>query len=121
MHHIDIHVTDIASTRRLFDAVMPAVGYELRSEDTDYVSYWRNRTRPSLGFIADGENGSAMMRIAFAVANNSAVDAAASAARQNGARNIEGPSIFPEYDPDYYAVFFEDPDGNKFEICADAS
>jgi glyoxylase I family protein len=121
MHHVDIHVSDIRAARRLFDAVMPAVGYELRGEDSDYVSYWRNRVRPSLGFIADGESGSAMMRIAFAVPTNDAVDAAASIARANGARSIEGPSTFPEYDPDYYAVFFEDVDGNKFEICADAS
>jgi predicted enzyme related to lactoylglutathione lyase len=117
MHHIDIHVRDITATRRLFDALMPAVGYELRSADTDYVSYWRNQRRPSLGFIVEGDCGSGMMRVAFAVATNAAVDAAAGIARENGAQNIEGPSTFPEYDPDYYALFFEDTAGNKFEIC----
>lgn len=27
------------------------------------------------------------------------------------------PRLFPEYTPDYYAVFFEDPDRIKLEIC----
>ncbi|MBV8579419.1 MAG: hypothetical protein JOZ86_02190, partial [Candidatus Eremiobacteraeota bacterium] len=31
-----------------------------------------------------------------------------------GARNIELPDLF--YGPDYYAVFFEDPDDNKLEV-----
>jgi len=31
-----------------------------------------------------------------------------------GARKIEGPM---DYDPGYYALFFEDPGGNRFEIC----
>ena len=36
-------------------------------------------------------------------------------ARAAGARNIEGPEVYEE--PGYYAVFFEDPDGNKLEVC----
>ncbi len=27
------------------------------------------------------------------------------------------PKLFPEYTPDYYAVFFEDPDRIKLEVC----
>ena len=35
-------------------------------------------------------------------------------AKREGARNIEGPM---DYEPGYFAVFFEDPCGNRFEIC----
>jgi hypothetical protein len=38
-------------------------------------------------------------------------------AREIGARNLEGPELCAEYSPGYYAVFFEDLDGNKLEIC----
>jgi hypothetical protein len=31
-----------------------------------------------------------------------------------GARNIEG---LMDYEPGYYAVFFEDPSGNRLEVC----
>ncbi len=119
MHHVDVHVSNLPATRRLFDAVAPAIGYEIRSADDDFVSYWRGR-RPSIGFIADGLAGSAAMQLAFAVSTADAVDAAADAARRNGARNIDGPAIHPEYGDDYYAVFFEDASGNKFEVLRDA-
>ncbi len=115
MHHVDVHVSDLAATKRLFDAVAPSIGYELRAADEDFVSYWRGK-RPSIGFIADGVAGSAAMQLAFAVETDDAVDAAADAARRNGARNIDGPAIHPEYGDDYYAVFFEDAGGNKFEV-----
>lgn len=122
MHHIDIHVSDLVQTRRLLDAVMPLVGYELRSEYPDFVSFWRGGKRPSLGFIPDGQRGgSATMQLAFGVAKNADVDAVAHAARTNGARNIEGPAIHAEYGDDYYAVFFEDADGNRFEVVCDST
>jgi len=117
MHHVDVHVSDLQAAKRLFSALAPAIGYELRSQDSDFASYWQGGKRPSLGFISDEAAGSATMRLAFAAASNGDVDAAAQAAKENGARNIEGPAIHAEYGDDYYAVFFEDADGNKFEVC----
>ena len=29
------------------------------------------------------------------------------------------PRHYPQYDPDYYAVFFEDPDGIRIEVVAE--
>lgn len=119
MHHVDVHVSSLAAAKRLFGAVAPSIGYQLRNEDPDFVSYWRGGLRPSLGFIPDGATGSAMMQLAFSVPTNAGVDAAAKAATENGACNIVGPAIHAEYGDDYYAVFFEDADGNKFEVCRD--
>ncbi len=117
MHHVDVHVRDLAATRQLFDAVFPTLGWERRSSDDDFLSYWQHSRRPVLGFIRDEGAGSAAMRIAFGAKTRNAIDAAAHAAAANGARNIEGPGIHPEYGDDYYAVFFEDAAGNKFEVC----
>ncbi len=122
MHHVDVHVTSVPRSRKLLDAFMPIVGYGLRHDETDFVSYWRNEKRPAIGFIEDGTPVRASaMRIAFAVAQTTDVDAAAHAATDAGARNVEGPGFHPEYGDDYYAVFFEDFDGNKFEIVHDAA
>jgi len=30
---------------------------------------------------------------------------------------VEGPMFNPEYEPGYYAIFFEDPCGNRLEVC----
>ena len=37
--------------------------------------------------------------------------------REAGGKALEGPEICVDYSPGYYAFFFEDPDGNKLEIC----
>ncbi|MFZ1016724.1 MAG: VOC family protein, partial [Candidatus Cybelea sp.] len=68
--------------------------------------------------ILDPEHRAGSMRVAFAVKTPAQVDAAARVAARCGARAIEGPGLHPEYG-DYYAVFFEDADGNRFEIMAD--
>ena len=121
LHHADIHVSDLSAARTLFDPVMRAAGLELRSADDDYVSYWKDGRRPSIGFIPGGSSGSGDFRLAFSVPSAAAVDAVAAAARDNDARAIDGPAIHPEYADDYYAVFFEDADGNKFEFLRDES
>jgi len=36
---------------------------------------------------------------------------------RGGACAVEGPGYCHDYTPGYYAVFFEDADGNKWEIC----
>jgi glyoxylase I family protein len=35
--------------------------------------------------------------------------------KQNGATIPDAPSAYPNYGANYYAVFFTDPDGLKFE------
>jgi catechol 2,3-dioxygenase-like lactoylglutathione lyase family enzyme len=45
------------------------------------------------------------------------VDRAAKLVREAGGKTLEGPEICVDYSPGYYAFFFEDPDGNKLEIC----
>jgi predicted lactoylglutathione lyase len=52
-------------------------------------------------------------RIAFHATSREQVDQITRVLRQVGAREIDGPADYQGY----YATFFEDPDGNKFEIC----
>ncbi len=56
-------------------------------------------------------------RIAFWAENRAEVDRIAEVVRQAGGLNLEGPALWREYSPGYYAVFFEDPSGNKLEVC----
>ncbi|MGQ0812591.1 MAG: VOC family protein [Nitrospiraceae bacterium] len=53
-------------------------------------------------------------RIAFWADSIREVDRLAAIAVRAGARNVEGPAY---EDAHYYAVFFEDPSGNRLEIC----
>jgi predicted lactoylglutathione lyase len=119
LHHIDVHVRDLKAMKRLFGALAPAIGYRLRADadDDNFAGYEPVKGGyPRVGFEQGTKYGSGMMRLAFGVESREAVDAAAKTASDNGARNMEGPSIHPEYGDDYYAAFFEDADGNLYEI-----
>lgn len=123
LHHVDVHVRDLERARQLFDAIAEYAGYRARANDpddeADFAGYEPvNGGRPRIGFIADGAVAAGSIRIAFSAASRADVDAAAQAARARGARSMEGPSLHPEYGDDYYAVFFEDDDGNRYEILA---
>jgi len=56
-------------------------------------------------------------RIAFSADTREEVDRVAILVRDAGGKNLEGPEICKDCSPGYYAFFFEDPDGNKLEIC----
>ena len=120
LHHIDVHVRDIQAAKRFFGALAPAIGYRMRADYDGFVGYEPEKGGcPRVGFLLDAQRGSGLMRLAFGVESRGAVDAAAKIASENGARNMDGPSLNPEYGDDYYAVFFEDADGNLYEIAAE--
>ena len=119
IHHLDVHVRDLETTRTLFDALAPHLGFERVPDEEGFLGYGpASGGRPRIGFTQEGGFVAGTMQIAFGVPGRESVDAAAGVARTHGARNLDGPAIHPEYGDDYYAVFFEDPDGNRFEIVA---
>ena len=118
LHHVDVHVRDLA-TSALFAALAERIGYCLLETAPDFVGFeTAARGRPRIGFILDPGHAAGSMRLAFAVKTRGFVDEIAAIARRRGARAIEGPGLHPEYG-DYYAVFFEDAEGNKYEVLAD--
>jgi predicted lactoylglutathione lyase len=54
-------------------------------------------------------------RIAFWAQSTAEVDRLAHIVAEKGGRQIEGPGYLEG--AGYYAVFFEDPSGNRLEIC----
>jgi predicted lactoylglutathione lyase len=68
------------------------------------------------GFTEDPNHQPNSIRIAFWVNSSAEVDRVPEIIQQAGAKNIEGPFFNPEYDETYYAVFFDDPSGNRLEV-----
>ncbi len=63
-----------------------------------------------------GHRGNAN-RFAFWADTEEEVNRLGEIVRAAGAQVVEGPEYCHDYTPGYYAVFFEDADGNKWEIC----
>jgi predicted lactoylglutathione lyase len=118
--HIDLRVSDLAKTRRLYDALLPAMGYARIVTDSESICYYRagdERFRAFLGLVLDSRHCPNETRLAFRAADRAEVDRLAELARGAGATAFEPPHVCEEYTPFYYATFFEDADGNKLEIC----
>ena len=114
--HIDLRVPRLKEATAFYETLLPVLGFTRRVD----VPGW-------LQFEAEGEGVTAFFgitessqfvpnenRMAFWAESAAAVDALTRTVLQAGARNIEGPMVYEE---GYYAVFFEDPFGNRFEIC----
>jgi catechol 2,3-dioxygenase-like lactoylglutathione lyase family enzyme len=119
--HIDLRVRDVERAKAFYEPVLAALGFTVdRSSDT-WVMFEAPGTagEPTefFGFTHDPDCRPNETRIAFWAETRKEVDRIAAVARVAGAKNIEGPELCPEYDPNYYAVFFEDPEGNKLEVC----
>ena len=116
--HVDIHTADLDGTRKILDGVLPALGLPRILADDDSSGYYPQAgDQPFVYVVADGPRSGGTTRVAFAGRDRAHVDQLSNIARERGAREIEGPQLWTEYSGNYYAVFFEDESGNKFEIC----
>ncbi len=118
--HVDLRVGDFARVRKLYDALLPAMGFSRLAEDADSICYYRpggSRSEPFLGLVLDPRHRPNGTRLAFRATSRAEVDRLAEVTSVAGATAFEPPHVCEEYTPFYYACFFEDAEGNKLEIC----
>ena len=118
--HIDLRVRDLVEAEPFYAKILPALGFSTRIQEKDCVSYDSISDHPKpecINLTEDRDHVPNRTRIAFWRDTREDVDSFAAVLKESGARNIEGPELCTEYSPGYYAVFFEDPCGNRFEVC----
>ena len=118
--HIDLRVSNVAAARPLYDAFLPALGFTRQGTCNGVPYYGVEGDMKNSPFIElneePGYRGNST-RFAFHADTEEEVDRLGAIIRDAGALKVEGPEYCPDYTPGYYAVFFEDADGNKWEIC----
>ena len=115
--HIDLRVHSLAESRPFYDQLLPALGFTKDAKIESWVQYEAPGTDGAPEFFGLTESRRHVAnecRFAFWADNPAEVDRLAAIAIRAGARNVEGP-LYEE--PGYYAIFFEDPSGNRLEIC----
>ena len=123
LDHIDLRVKDIKVARRFYEKLLPEIGFTADRSDPDWGTFYSaGGDQPSdfFGFTEDRQHQPNGTRIAFWADTREEVDRIAKLVRDIGGQNLEGPEICANYSPGYYAFFFEDPDGNKLEVCCRA-
>lgn len=131
--HIEITVRDMQQAVPFYDKLLPLFGYDLANRssaqfaahDKHVVSYEHPRlgiaiTSPRREYAHEPvhrRRPGSMHHLAFKVETRSDVDRLHVQLLQIGAEVVIAPREFPEYTPaGYYALFFKDPDGIRYEV-----
>jgi len=114
--HIDLRAPRLADVTPFYEMLLPALGFTRDARVDGWLQFEAadNEITEFFGVTESPDHVPNENRIAFWAESNSEVDRLAEIAQRAGAQNIEGPM---PYEPGYYAVFFEDPCGNRLEVC----
>jgi len=130
--HIQITVKDLKSAESFYDKFLPLLGFDIENkvsaeiEENDFqvVEY----THPLLSFaitsprqafkndLIHRRKPGALHHLAFKAGSRSEIDGLHKTLIKIGAQIVEPPKLYMEYGPDYYALFFKDPEGIKYEL-----
>lgn len=121
--HVYVTVRDLEASERFYDPVMGALGFRKRKGrmgGDPHVHYYNRHYGYSLRPAREGAPdhdpyAPGLHHFCFRVVDEAAVDRAARELREAGVDATE-PRCYPEYDEDYYATFFADPDGVRLEV-----
>ncbi|MGU9978974.1 VOC family protein [Phreatobacter sp. HK31-P] len=111
--HVQLIVSDLAASRRFYDAILAALDIPLGGEAEGY--FWVDEL-----FVSSADSKAAQghltgrHHLAFQAKDRAAVDAFHKAGLAAGARDNGAPGL-RAYHPGYYAAFLLDPDGNNIE------
>jgi len=130
--HIQITVKDINTAESFYDKFLPLLGFDIErkvsAEIEEHDFYVVEYTHPLLAFAITSPRKAfindtihrrkpgSLHHLAFKAESRDEVDRLYLELMKIGATIVNKPKIYPEYGPDYYALFFKDLEGIKFEI-----
>lgn len=123
LDHVYVAVRDMETSGRFYDRVMPILGFRRGGGEIGgdpHVFYYGRQLvyalRPAREGAADHDPyAPGLHHLCFRVVDEEAVDRATGELAEAGIE-ATSPRYYPEYGPDYYATFFEDPDGIRLEV-----
>lgn len=120
--HIYITVSDMQISEKFYDTLMTVLGFRKNGFEIDaesHIQYYNRHfgyvLRPARSAGAHDAYLPGLHHLCFRVEREADVSEAAMKLREQGV-SVKGPRLYPEYAPDYVAVFITDPDGLQLEI-----
>ena len=114
--HVDLRVRSLEQASPFYLKLLPELGFTRRVNVENWLQFESvsDSSAPFFGVTESQHHVANENRIAFRARNREEVDRIALVAVEAGALNMEGPM---DYDLGYRAAFFEDPCGNRLEVC----
>jgi glyoxylase I family protein len=127
MNHLALTVRDLAKSEATFYApVLGFLGYDKVEDIPGAMTLWFNadakfainlwQARPEGAARAHERYAPGFHHCAFDVDSRGDVDGLHRLLQKNDITVLDAPAEYPQYAPGYYAVYFEDADGLKFEV-----
>jgi glyoxylase I family protein len=121
--HIYLSVSDIAASEVYYDQVLAEIlGFRKNKfmlNGYAHIQYYNRQfgfvVRPAKIEAPFSADTPGLHHFCFRVQSEEDVDKVATAMRQRGLQ-VSIPQYHKEYAPDYYAIYFTDPDGVKLEV-----
>lgn len=116
--HLSIRVSDFEASKAFYGRLFTFLGFEVLEEYSDSIGWTNGHTRFWIGQAGPGRRRAhrtgdvGFHHYAFELRSRADVDALQAFLREQGVHIVDPAA---EYYPDYYAVFFLDPDGLKLE------
>lgn len=113
--HLSINVTDMAASKRFYEAALKPLGYSVIMDFGDRAVGLGEKGKPDF-WLSTGAPGTS--HVAFVSPDRATVDAFYAAAIAAGGRDNGAPGPRTQYHPGYYGAFVLDPDGYNVEaVC----
>ena len=132
--HIHITVEDLERAETFYDQLLPFLGFDISLKERELIPEHEYRLVEyhhrnfSIGLVNQRESykgdkpsrrrAGALHHLAFHVDSPAEVDALYRKIRDLPAQIIHSPQHYPEYGPDYYALFFKDSERIEYEIVS---
>ena len=130
--HIQITVKDLKAAEPFYDKFLSILGFDISlkkkgrvtQHDFDVIEYQHplllfGINSPRDAFREDAihrRKPGALHHLAFKAESLKEVDHVYLQLKEAGANIVDGPNFFPQHGKNYYAVYFKDLEGIKYEI-----
>ena len=117
--HIDLRVSSLKEALPFYEVLLPALGFSRTRGRGGRRTFSLAAPDPTefIWLVEERLHKPSKTRIAFWADGRKEVDRVAEIVAEAGGRVLEGPELCKDYGPNYYAFFFQDPCGNRWEIC----
>ncbi|MGL4237120.1 VOC family protein [Tabrizicola sp.] len=124
VHHIALTARSLEKSLPFYDGLLSILGY-VKVYDTEKLAAWYIAGQPEILLYQATPDGaqhkhnlyqSGFHHLAFMAAERQVIDHVYDWLVSGGFSVLDPPKSYPDYPGNYYAVFFLDPDGLKFEV-----
>lgn len=120
--HIYVTVSDIERSAQFYDAVMGVLGFrknQFQLGGEKHIQYYNRHfgyvLRPARSLSAHNPHAPGLHHFCLRVESEDEVKEVARRLKEQNI-SVSEPKLYLEYAPDYFALFFSDPDGVRLEI-----